>query len=139
MMDYAVVDEVGCCVQVHRGLAESCGTDHLREGLRLVELPEGFKDAIHYFEGDTPVPFPPKPSSFCEWDWSIKQWVHKPQMALDSIRAKRGRLLQACDWTQLPDVPGPTQAAWSTYRQALRDITQQGDLFNVVWPTAPAK
>lgn len=53
-----------------------------------------------------------------------------------NARATRGQLLAASDWTQLPDAP-VNQAAWSTYRQALRDITaQQGFPENVIWPTA---
>lgn len=53
------------------------------------------------------------------------------------IRARRDALLVQSDWTQLPDVPLPTKAAWADYRQALRDITQQPDPHNIIWPTPP--
>lgn len=54
------------------------------------------------------------------------------------IREQRGQLLLASDWTQLPDVPQTTKDLWSTYRQQLRDITEQtGFPQNVTWPTAP--
>jgi hypothetical protein len=54
-----------------------------------------------------------------------------------SVRAKRNYLLTASDWTQVLDAP-VDQAAWSTYRQALRDITaQEGFPHNVTWPTKP--
>lgn len=53
------------------------------------------------------------------------------------IRAKRNGLLSTSDWTQMPDAP-VDQAAWATYRQALRDIPQQdGFPTDVVWPTEP--
>lgn len=56
----------------------------------------------------------------------------------DDIRALRNRLLAASDWTQVPDAP-VDQAAWATYRQALRDITAQPTFpAAVTWPDKPA-
>ena len=52
-------------------------------------------------------------------------------------RAKRNGLLAASDWTQVADAP-VDQAAWATYRQALRDITAQaGFPADIAWPTKP--
>lgn len=60
-----------------------------------------------------------------------------PAPIAEAIRAQRNQLLTQSDWTQMPDAP-VDQAAWATYRQALRDIPQQeGFPFNVVWPTSP--
>lgn len=53
-----------------------------------------------------------------------------------TVRAMRNRKLYECDWTQLPDATVDA-AAWATYRQALRDITNQPDPFNIVWPQEP--
>jgi hypothetical protein len=53
------------------------------------------------------------------------------------VRAERNKLLADCDWTQLPDALVDA-AAWAVYRQALRDITDQSDPFNIQWPTTPA-
>jgi hypothetical protein len=53
------------------------------------------------------------------------------------IRQIRDQRLSDSDWTQLNDVNLANQAAWAEYRQALRDITQQTDPFNIVWPTRP--
>jgi hypothetical protein len=52
------------------------------------------------------------------------------------IRAERNKLLVESDWTQLPDASADA-AAWATYRQALRDITEQANPFNIVWPVVP--
>ena len=52
------------------------------------------------------------------------------------VRAQRNFRLFHSDWTQLPDT-SVDAAAWTTYRQALRDITEQADPFNIVWPSAP--
>lgn len=52
------------------------------------------------------------------------------------VRTQRNAKLAASDWTQLPDAPVDA-AEWAEYRQELRDVTQQDDPFNIVWPTAP--
>ncbi len=61
----------------------------------------------------------------------------------EAIRRRRNALLAASDWTQLPDVPlsSEVRAAWSSYRQALRDLP--GSLTEPLtaeptWPTPPA-
>ena len=52
-------------------------------------------------------------------------------------RTKRNGLLAASDWTQVADTP-VDQAAWATYRQALRDITAQAGFPETIdWPVAP--
>lgn len=54
-----------------------------------------------------------------------------------SVRSSRSDKLKDSDWTQVIDAP-VDQTAWSTYRQALRDIPQQeGFPATVVWPTQP--
>ena len=52
------------------------------------------------------------------------------------VRADRNRLLSESDWTQLPDAPVDSQA-WSVYRQALRDITDDPLFPFVTFPEAP--
>lgn len=53
------------------------------------------------------------------------------------VRGKRNKILIDCDWTQVADAP-VDKTAWATYRQALRDITQQtGFPFNVDFPVNP--
>lgn len=54
------------------------------------------------------------------------------------IRQTRNQKLLASDWTQLLDSTVDKQV-WATYRQSLRDITQQSDPFNIVWPVSPAE
>ena len=53
------------------------------------------------------------------------------------IRGMRSMLLFSSDWTQVNDAQVDA-VAWATYRQALRDITDQAGFPNeVVWPTKP--
>jgi hypothetical protein len=55
----------------------------------------------------------------------------------EQVRAERNAKLTASDWTQVADAP-VDQAAWATYRQALRDISaQNGFPWTVDWPVAP--
>ena len=62
----------------------------------------------------------------------------KAEAQWNVIRAERNAKLVASDWTQVADAPVDA-AAWADYRQGLRDITLQGDPFNIVWPEVPAQ
>ena len=53
------------------------------------------------------------------------------------IRYLRNSLLGECDWTQLSDVSETVKTLYQTYRQSLRDITNQSDPFNISWPVKP--
>ena len=54
-----------------------------------------------------------------------------------SVRSERDALLAQSDWTQVADAPVDA-TAWATYRQALRDITDQAGFPNDInWPTQP--
>lgn len=67
---------------------------------------------------------------------NVKQETLK--MKSDDIRMKRNELLNASDWTQMPDIPEATKSKWVYYRQKLRDITSQKTFpETVVWPTPP--
>jgi len=53
-----------------------------------------------------------------------------------SVRATRGILIAATDWSQCADIDQSTKDKWVPYRKALRDVPQQaGFPFSVVWPT----
>jgi hypothetical protein len=60
-----------------------------------------------------------------------EQWV--------VVRSERNIKLQASDWSVLADVPitPEKKTEWETYRQALRDVTNQPDPFNITWPMPP--
>ena len=98
----------------------------------------GYQDDSFYVQSLTAVPMPPRPSANHVFNYTTKQWEPDCALAWAAVKAKRNRLLSACDWTQLPDVPPPTKEAWATYRQALRDVPEQPDPFNIAWPAPPA-
>lgn len=118
------------------GYAPDISIQVVPDGHALIEAKsEPGKD---YVVNGNVISLPEKPSDFYSFDYNTKQWVPDPTEADNAARMQRNSLLQASDWTQLPDVPLETKQAWATYRQALRDITtQEGYPFNVIWPTKP--
>jgi len=62
-----------------------------------------------------------------------------PARRMASLREQRNNLLAETDWMGNSDVT--MSDAWTTYRQALRDITTQtpadDSLSNITWPTKP--
>lgn len=79
--------------------------------------------------------------------WDGAAWVERvhyvepPKVLLPKLaiyaREQRDILLAASDFTQLDDNPKNTQA-WKTYRQLLRDLSDQvGFPDNIAWPTPP--
>ena len=74
------------------------------------------------------------------------QQTPEPVPAIEQLRQQRDQLLRDTDWRDLPSYPATDQAAWRTYRQALRDLPatqepeldEEGNLTNVDWPEAPA-
>jgi hypothetical protein len=71
-----------------------------------------------------------------------QQWVAQQlpeSAAADNVRGFRDAQLVKSDWTQVADAP-VDKAAWATYRQELRDITQQaGFPWDVQWPQIPVE
>ena len=61
--------------------------------------------------------------------------------AMADLRQRRDAMLKSCDWVMLSDSPIADKTAWETYRQSLRDITNNlttvDDVNNVTWPTKP--
>jgi hypothetical protein len=58
-----------------------------------------------------------------------------------ALRAERDRLLADCDWVVVKsqEAGESVPAAWTTYRQALRDLpANTADPANPVWPAKPA-
>lgn len=61
------------------------------------------------------------------------------ELAINSVRNNRDKLLLQSDWTQLKDAPltDAQRQAWATYRQSLRDLPATVDINNIVYPEKP--
>ena len=73
-------------------------------------------------------------------DAEEKAWADAaPARRMQQLRDQRNALLSETDWMGNSDVT--MSDAWTTYRQALRDITTQtpsdDTLSNITWPTKP--
>ena len=84
-----------------------------------------------------------EPSPGLHYFWNGSSWELAFDKIIDAVRAERHRRLRVTDWTQLPDSPlsDSEKAAWATYRQELRDITNNLEGVegpeDVNWPTPP--
>tara|TARA_R110000868_G_scaffold89889_2_gene249905 strand:+ start:731 stop:1192 length:462 start_codon:yes stop_codon:yes gene_type:complete len=87
-----------------------------------------------------------KPTYKCVWSnttftWNDTRTPEEQNSAAESqVIATRDMLLDESDWivVRAVDQGTPIPTDWQTYRQALRDITNQsGYPTNVVWPVAP--
>ncbi len=56
------------------------------------------------------------------------------------VRSERNSMLADSDYMVIQAIESGTTIAsnWATYRQALRDITNQSDPFDITWPTKPS-
>jgi len=105
---------------------DNCEALGLQE-LEFPEPPEGAFEPVATRVGEVWV---------ASWDPTTREEREADTLAVKA-RIKREQLLNASDWTQLSDSP-VDQEAWSTYRQALRDIpTQAGFPHDITWPTKP--
>ena len=56
---------------------------------------------------------------------------------LELLREERNKIIAESDWMGNSDVTMSDE--WTTYRQALRDITESyTSIYDVVWPTKPS-
>ena len=80
--------------------------------------------------------------------WDGTQFLVRPysfdelQAQYAKVREQRIKLLQASDWTQIADydlgLTPETREAWATYRQALRDLADAPNPYDLTWPQPPA-
>jgi hypothetical protein len=97
------------------------------------DVPDGIRAG--FAKGTVEVPLRP----IGNFDWDGSKWVElppDPEALAAEARSKRDSKLAATDWMALSDVTMSPE--WATYRQALRDVTDQvGFPENVNWPVKP--
>ena len=118
--------------QLTAALLESYGADVVFEGPQAspTRYQVAFRDGVEQINGQWFTKY-----SVVDMEAEAIAVVDAAQAT--AVRTQRNEKLNACDWTQVADSP-VDQAAWATYRQALRDIsTQSGFPWEVTWPVAP--
>ena len=75
-------------------------------------------------------------------DFTTAELAESALQAWAQLRRERDQFLAESDWTELPSVKANRSAEWAaewdTYRQALRDITDNTSIDKVVWPEKPS-
>lgn len=98
------------------------------------------EDYQHNYSEGTPIQ---SGSSYVQnWiitDATSEEIEQRKEEKWTEIRNTRNTLLTECDWTQMVDnsISGSELTEWQTYRQSLRDITNQSNPFEITWPTKP--
>ena len=140
MNHYAIVDGAGRVVS--RGATPA--------PLHAVTAPPGGRvvaltahvptDTALYFDGTSVRAAPPAPSLYHRLEPGSGTWHLDETAAWVAVRAQRDRLLTATDWRLLRAAETGVQVEpeWLAYRQALRDVTKQGDPTAIEWPTPVA-
>lgn len=102
------------------------------------DIVEGIYPDDKYYWDNGFKAIPQKPDGFYEFNYSTKTWVLNSAQIISNNRTKRNNLLLSSDWTQLPDVALTVakKQEWATYRQALRDMTEQA-FINGIFPEKP--
>jgi uncharacterized protein Usg len=139
-MRYCVYDSIGRIT-----LCGSCSEQSeaaVREANpNLLEIPEDveYLDTTHYVKDGVLTAMPEKPSPSYVFDYTTKQWAENLDGVWSAVRYSRDRMLKETDWVVTKALESGASVApeWVAYRQALRDITNQPDPLNIVWPPAP--
>jgi hypothetical protein len=133
---YVIHDSTGKIISFGECDGSAVQLQAVPQGCTLLEGVKGHWDT-HYVNNNAVVDKPTRPSSNHVFDYATKSWQPDATYALAQVRSLRNSLIAQTDWTQLSDIPAETKALWEPYRQALRDVTNQPDPFNIVWPTPP--
>jgi len=86
----------------------------------------------------------PQATEWVDWRWetAAQRWqaVATPAALARDIRARRAKLLNACDWvvSRAAEAGQPVPPEWAAYRQALRDVPLQPGFPDAIeWPALP--
>jgi hypothetical protein len=106
-------------------------TDNTEDGSEWFEVDEHFPDGKHLIYNDGA----PRAMTQEEHD----AWLAGINLsgALSSTRVKRNQLLKQSDWVETAPMSEEKKNAWNVYRQALRDLPESVEDYNVVFPTEP--
>lgn len=94
-----------------------------------------------YIKNNVITAYPQKPDNLYKYNWNGENWVLDEEYQANLVKAQRDSLLTESDWvvTKAKEYDQEVSQEWKTYRQALRDITQQsGFPLSVVFPTKPS-
>lgn len=135
---YALFDDVGRCVtsgQCVDGQEVLQGSG----GHRVIETDALINAWEWWLPNGAMKKMPPRPGESYEFDYQHGEWRFDLPRGWELIRTNRDALLASTDWRVIKaqERGESLDKAWVDYRQALRDVTNQGDPQNIIWPQAP--
>lgn len=102
----------------------------------------GTKEKVKFGIGDKPDSSMTQLEPFdgCKWDGG--KWIIDEEILMGKIRGVRNGLLDNCDITNCnaelwEDMIPTKKDGWRTYKQALRDLPENVDVHNPVYPEKP--
>jgi hypothetical protein len=118
-------------IQIETRTAEQLPTDNTEDGSEWHEVDDHFPDGKHLIFNDGS----PRSMTQEEHDaWMAEMTVSG---AVSHVRNRRTALLARTDWTENAPLSDEKKAEWKAYRQALRDLPDSTNDYDVVWPTEP--
>jgi hypothetical protein len=134
MAKYLCFDSDGNCVQ-----EGSCpdGQEHLQRPDLTTVIHEGnFLNS--YLKNGIVKTCKNPPNEFSKFNVEQEKWVVDIEKTEKHAKNIRNSLLAKSDWTQAKDIPKNISEKWLSYRQHLRDVTQQsGFPITIDWGTPP--
>ena len=116
---------------------------NLKEGEQYIETTAQGNPSLFMVNVNEVVPILPPPELGYKFNYDTLTWFNARTLEQQTavILAKRAKDLESSDWTDTNSAPSRLGAElynqWQVYRQALRDITLQPDIYNISWPTPP--
>lgn len=103
----------------------------------VVEV-DSYVDLPAYWDGEKAVSIK-APTPNHNFDYEALEWKPDMNRAWWEVRRDRDAKLTKTDFRVIRSMEDgkPMTKEWKDYRQALRDVTQQSDPFNIVWPAEP--
>lgn len=102
-----------------------------------------YKDVFFRFDPTVPVPVPEGHEDFGKTLAEIHNIPDEDAKSIvltekwNQVRNYRDTLLKETDWVAGEDVPQSIKDQYFPYRQALREVTDQGNPDSIVWPIKP--
>lgn len=116
---------------------------NLNEGEQYVETTVQGNPSLFMISTNEVVAIPPLPELGYKFNYDTLTWYNARTIEQQTavVLARRNKALESSDWTDTNSAPSRLGTElynqWQVYRQALRDITLQPDIYNISWPTPP--